>query len=130
MKFSGILPEIDLEIISRNANAVNTSNRTKRDLEGVISNVFYLCHKYIGRLSLKSKTDAVSVTMLAFNTLLDREINPLAAEYTRKALECFNNCIFDEEMYSTWDELHGCDIFERMEVLGGEGNVEVPETKV
>jgi len=130
MKFSGILPEIDLEIINRNANVVNTNNRTKRDLEGVISNVFYLCHKYIGRLSLKSKIDAVSVTMLAFNTLLDREINPLAAEYTRKALECFNNCIFDEEMYSTWDELHGCDIFERMEVLGGGENVEVPETKV
>ena len=62
---------------------------------------------------------------LTFNLLLDTEINPFAAYHIRTALDCFNNNILTEEQFATWDELNGCDIFERMEVLGGVEDAEM-----
>lgn len=110
---------MDIEIIVHNMNAVDTDNRTKGNLKDVICNVFYCYHDYIKKLSIKEKIEAASVLALTFNLLLDTEINPFAAYHIRTALDCFNNNILTEEQFATWDELNGCDIFERMEVLGG-----------
>jgi len=130
MKFHGILPDMDIEIINHNMNAVDTDNRTKQNLKDTVSNVFFLYQDYIRKLSIKEKIEAASVLALTFNILLDREINPMTADFIRKSLDCFNNCIFDQIQFSTWDELHGCDIFERMERLGGEGNEKVADTEM
>jgi hypothetical protein len=125
MKFHGILPDMDIEIINHNMNAVDTDNRTKQNLKDAVNNVFFLYQDYIRKLSIKEKIEAVSILALTFNILLDREINPMTADFIRKSLDCFNNCIFDQIQFSTWDELHGCDIFERMEVLGGVEDAEM-----
>jgi len=130
MKFFDILSEMDLDIISHNINVVDADNRVKQNLIDTISNVFFLYSGYINKLSIKEKIEAVSILALTFNILLDREINPMTADFIRKSLDCFNNCIFDQIQFSTWDELHGCDIFERMERLGGEGNEKVADTEM
>lgn len=130
MKFHGILPDMDIEIINHNMNAVDTDNRTKQNLKDTVNNVFFLYQDYIRKLSIKEKIEAASVLALTFNALLDLEINPLAAYHIRTALDCFNNNILTEEQFATWDELNGCDIFERMERLGGEGNEKVADTKM
>jgi hypothetical protein len=130
MKFHGILPDMDIEIINHNMNAVDTDNRTKQNLKDTVSNVFFLYQDYIRKLSIKEKIEAASVLALTFNALLDPEINPFAAYHIRTALDCFNNNILTEEQFATWDELNGCDIFERMERIGGAGNEKMADTKM
>ena len=130
MKFFDILSEMDLDIISNNINVVDADNRVKQNLIDTISNVFFLYSGYINKLSIKEKIEAASVLALTFNALLDPEINPFAAYHIRTALDCFNNNILTEEQFATWDELNGCDIFERMERIGGVGNEKMADTEM
>jgi hypothetical protein len=130
MKFHGILPDMDIEIINHNMNAVDTDNRTKQNLKDTVSNVFFLYQDYIRKLSIKEKIEAASVLALTFNALLDPEISPFAAYHIRTALDCFNNNILTKEQFATWDELNGCDIFERMERIWGAGNEKMADTKM
>lgn len=118
MKFQDILSQTDIDIISHNLNAVDADNDVKRNLVDTVCNVVFLYRDYFGKLSVKERIETVSVVALIFDVLLDKEINPLAAEYTRKALKCFNNCVFDESKgCPLYDEMHECCALERMEKI-------------
>ena len=94
-KFDEIVSQENLDMIIAIVGQVEGTKVQKTNLVETIINILGPHQTYFNTLSETSKSQALIVVTLIFNTLLDKEINPHAANLLRKGINAFNNNIFN-----------------------------------
>jgi hypothetical protein len=94
-KLDGIVTKENMDIIASMISVLEIPQALKINLVESVANVVYLYPKFFNKLTEKEKVEAMGTMALFFNTLLDKEINPLAAKLFTRAINAFNNNILD-----------------------------------
>lgn len=93
-KFHGILTEENMDIVVSTLSIIDIPEKQKMNLIETMANVVYLYQEYFNSLPTKEKMSAMGLLTMVFDTLLDKDINPLAAQYISRGISAFNNNIF------------------------------------
>lgn len=96
-KFHGIIIEEDKDIVVSSLSAIEIPMKQKINLIEVILNVMHMYDTYFATLSTNEKLKSMAVVTLIFDTLLDKDLNPLAAKYVMRGVYALNNNILDIE---------------------------------
>jgi len=94
-KFDGIVSEENLEIIDATIGQMDLPEQQKKNLVETVANIIYLNEKFFDSMDLHTKVYALLAITLTFDTLMDELINPYAARLLHRAINAFNNNIFD-----------------------------------
>jgi len=93
-KFDEIVSRENLDLIIATIGQEEGTETQKTNLVETIINILGPHQGYFNTLSETSKSYALFVVAIIFDTLLDKEINPHAANLFRKAIAAFKNNIF------------------------------------
>jgi len=95
-KFTGIISDENIDVVVSVLNAIEIPERDKINLIESICNIVYVHEKHFDKFSVEQKVNMIMMVTFVFDSLLDKEINPLSSKLILKGLNCFNNNIFGE----------------------------------